>query len=135
MLPPSPPLSLALLYVAGGGALGSVLRYLLSVWLEPVSRGFPVSILLVNVLGSFAITYLGALTVPGGAHALSGGARLALLVGVCGGFTTFSSFSLQTLDLLRAGFLGRAALNVVASVLLCLLEAALGYVLGSRPAA
>ncbi len=99
------PIAIAALYVAGGGALGSVLRYLLTVWLQPLSRGFPVSILIVNMVGSFAITSIGAATMADARYPLSEGWRLALLVGVCGGFTTFSSFSLQTLDLLRAGFL------------------------------
>ena len=54
------------------------------------------------------------------------------MVGVCGGFTTFSSFSLQTLDLLRGGAVGRAMMNVAASVVLCLAATWIGHVIGSR---
>ena len=128
------PTAVAALYVAGGGAIGSVLRYLLTLWLQPLSRGFPVSILIVNVVGSFAITSIGAATMADARYPLSEGWRLALLVGVCGGFTTFSSFSLQTLDLLRAGFLGRAVANVGLSLALCLGAATLGYLVGTRVA-
>ncbi len=58
--------------------------------------------------------------------------RLFVMVGVCGGFTTFSSFSLQTFDLLRTGFWGRALANVVLSVVLCLVGVAAGHVLAQR---
>ena len=74
------------------------------------------------------------ITLADARYPLSEGWRLALLVGVCGGFTTFSSFSLQTLDLLRAGFLGRALANVGLSLALCLGAAALGYLVGTRVA-
>lgn len=128
----SPTSVTAVLCVAAGGAFGSALRYLFTVWLQPISRGFPTSILVVNVLGSFLITFVGAATTHGARHPLSEAWRLAVLVGVLGGFTTFSSFSLQTLDLLRAGLLARAAANVVLTVAACLLAAAVGYALGAK---
>ncbi len=128
----SPTFTLAALYVAVGGALGSVLRFAMTVWLDPMSRAFPLGTLAVNVSGSFAITFLGTLTLPNGQAPLTEGWRLALLVGLCGGFTTFSSFSLQTLDLARAGMPWRALANIALSVCLCLGSAAVGYYLGSR---
>jgi CrcB protein len=81
---------------------------------------------LINVLGSFVIGWFGGLTGPGGRIAASESVRAFVMVGLCGGFTTFSSFSLQSVELLRAGYAGRAAGNVVASVLLCLLATILG---------
>ncbi|MBX3140856.1 MAG: fluoride efflux transporter CrcB [Trueperaceae bacterium] len=122
----------AIVAVATGGAVGSVLRYAFTLWFQNLSKGFPLGTLLVNVLGSFVITFVGAATAADGRNPLPEVWRLAILVGVCGGYTTFSSFSLQTLDLLRAGFVGRAAANVLLSVGLCLGAAALGYLAAAR---
>ncbi len=122
----------AVLSVAAGGAVGSALRYGFALWLEPISTGFPFSILVVNVLGSFAIAFIGEATVGGARNTVTEAWRLAVLVGVCGGFTTFSSFSLQTVDLLRAGFVGRALANTLLSVVLCIAAAALGYLAAAR---
>lgn len=115
------------LWIALGGALGSVARHWLTLLAAPVSRGLPWGTILINAAGSFAIGAFGALTVAGGRHPLPDAARLFFMVGVCGGFTTFSSFSLQTLDLLRAGASVRAAANVSCSVLLCLAAVAAGH--------
>lgn len=122
----------ALVAVATGGAVGSVLRYAFTLSFQNLAKGFPLGTLVVNVLGSFVITFVGAATAADGRNALPEVWRLAILVGVCGGYTTFSSFSLQTLDLLRAGFVGRAAANVLLSVALCLGAAALGYLAAAR---
>jgi CrcB protein len=116
------------LWVALGGALGSVARYACSSaaarWL---GAGFPWGTLFVNVTGSFAIGLLAALAAADGRPLLGADARAFLLVGVLGGFTTFSSFSLETLELARGGALGGAALNVALSVALCFGGAALGF--------
>jgi CrcB protein len=108
-------------WVALGGALGSVARYACSVaaarWL---GTAFPFGTLFVNVAGSFTIGLLAALVAADGRPLLGADARALLLVGVLGGFTTFSSFSLETLELARGGAFGTAALNVMLSVALCL---------------
>ena len=115
-------------WVALGGALGSVARYASSVaaarWL---GAGFPWGTLFVNVAGSFAIGVLAALVAADGRPLLGADARAFVMVGVLGGFTTFSSFSLETLELARGGALGAAALNVVGSLALCLVGVWLGF--------
>ncbi len=120
------------LLVALGGAIGSVGRYWLALATISVSRNFPLGTILINILGSFAIGFFGSLTLGHGRFPLPESTRIFFMVGICGGFTTFSSFSLQTLDLLRGGAVGRAALNVGISVVFCVLAVAAGYVLGSH---
>ena len=120
------------LWIACGSALGGLARYLVSRGLLPWSTGFPLGTLLINVAGSFLIGYYGTLTLPGGRYAAGENARLFVMVGFCGGFTTFSSFSLQTLDLLRSGMWLRSAANVLLSVVLCLAAVALGSALAQR---
>ena len=115
-------------WVALGGAAGSVARYACSVAaLRWLGIGFPWPTLFVNVLGSFAIGMLAALVTADGRPLLGPDARALLLVGVLGGFTTFSSFSLETLNLARAGALGAASLNVAGSMVLCLAGVWLGF--------
>jgi CrcB protein len=89
---------------------------------------FPLGTLLINVLGSFVIGFFATLTGPDGRVLVAGDFRQFVMVGICGGYTTFSSFSLQTLTLAQDGEFFRAGLNVVASVVLCLLSVWLGYV-------
>ena len=116
---------LAYLWVAIGGAVGSMARYgiggLVS---DKFSGAFPWGTLVVNVTGSFIIGFLGALTAPEPEGKMNPQARVfatqLLITGVCGGYTTFSSFSLQTLNLTMEGDWLRAAANVILSVLLCL---------------
>jgi CrcB protein len=116
------------LWVAVGGALGSVARFACSsVAVRWLGAGFPYGTLFVNVTGSFAIGLLAALVASDGRPLLNADARAFLLVGVLGGFTTFSSFSLETL---RIAGSGAAALNVVLSVGLCLFGAWLGLAAG-----
>ena len=119
------------LVVALGGALGTVARYVVAVAAVPISGSLPWGTVLINVAGSFLIGLVGTLTLAHGRYPVPEGARLFVMVGFCGGFTTFSSFSLQTLELLRAGALGRAAVNIAASVLLCLAAVALGHLAGA----
>ena len=120
------------LLIGLGGALGSVARYWIGLWALPVSRDLPWGTILINVAGSFAISFFGTLTLNTGRYPVPEAARLFFMVGVCGGFTTFSSFSLQTLELLRGGAAGRAMLNITASVLLCLGSVALGHLAASH---
>ncbi len=115
------------LWIAIGGAIGSVARYWIAIWMLPLSRSLPWGTITINIVGSFAIAFFGALTVESGRHPAPELWRLFFMVGVCGGFTTFSSFSLQTLDLLRSGAPGRAIINIALSVLLCLISVSLGY--------
>lgn len=102
------------LWIALGGALGTVARYWVALWALPISRGLPWGTILINIAGSFAIGLFGTLTPAHGRHPAPETVRLFFMVGVCG-FTTVSSFSLQTLDLLRAGAPGRALANVALS--------------------
>ncbi len=120
------------LWVAAGGALGSVARFWISLWMVPLSRGLPWGTIVINIVGSFAIAFFGTLTIDSGRHPVAEPWRLFFMVGVCGGFTTFSSFSLQTLELLRGGAPGRALLNIALSVFLCLGSVTLGYVVAER---
>jgi CrcB protein len=120
------------LLIAVGGALGTLARYLISVAAVPFSHTLPWGTILINVSGSFVIGFFGTLTLSQGRHPLPESARLFIMVGFCGGFTTFSSFSLQTLDLMRNGSLMRALINVVASVVLCVGAVAVGHALAAK---
>jgi CrcB protein len=115
--------------VAAGSAIGGVARYYCTgVASRLISDAFPWGTLLVNVSGSLVIGVLAAFMTDDGAHPLvAHEARLLLMVGVCGGFTTFSSFSLETLNLARNGEWLAAGGYVLASVVLCLAVVAAGY--------
>ncbi len=115
------------LIVMFGGALGTLARYLISVFAAPFSRDLPWGTISINIIGSFIIGFFGTLTLAQGRFPVSENARLFVMVGLCGGFTTFSSFSLQTLDLMRNGAFVRACLNVVLSVVLCVSAVAVGH--------
>ncbi len=117
------------LWVAGGGAIGSTLRYGLALGVQRwLGAGWPYGTLAANLLGSFAIGWAFRLLM---ARALLGeGGRLFFVVGVLGGFTTFSAFSLETLRLLQSGAWPSAALYVACSVAGCLLAAWAGFRLG-----
>ncbi|MGI4764972.1 MAG: fluoride efflux transporter CrcB [Janthinobacterium lividum] len=118
--------------VALGGALGTVGRYLLALAMAPISQGVPWGTVVINIVGSFVIGFFGTLTLSQGRFPVPDTLRLFVIVGLCGGFTTFSSFSLQTLDLLRAGAVNRALVNVGASVILCLGAVALGHAIAAQ---
>jgi CrcB protein len=118
------------LWVMIGSALGGLLRYAISRWtmhLSPTSTSFPYGTVFINVLGSFVIGYFGTLTLQTGKYPASDNLRLFVMVGVCGGFTTFSSFSLQTFEMMRGGAWGRALANVILSVVLCVVAVAVGH--------
>ena len=118
------------LWVALGGALGSVARFWASgLVARQFGETFPLGTLVVNVTGSFAIGLFATLTDPEGRWLVAPGFRTFFMVGICGGYTTFSSFSLQTLALLREREWLHAAANAVLSVVLCLLAVWLGHVL------
>ena len=117
-------------WVMIGSALGGLLRYAISRWtmhLSPTSISFPYGTVLINVLGSFVIGYFGTLTLQTGKYPASDNLRLFVMVGICGGFTTFSSFSLQTFEMMRGGAWGRALANVILSVVLCVVAVAVGH--------
>jgi fluoride exporter len=124
---------IAYLWVALGGALGSVSRFWLNGLVSQRFDTFPTGTLIINVTGSFLIGIIGALAVPEGRMDSQSRAFATqfLMIGVCGGFTTFSSFSLQTLSLVREREWLYAGGNVVLSVVLCLVAVWLGWVLGS----
>ena len=119
------------LIVMIGGALGTLARYAIGVWALPISGQLPWGTILINITGSFVIGLFGTLTLANGRYPISEEMRLFVMIGLCGGYTTFSSFSLQTLDLMRAGALDRAAINVAASVVLCIAAVAAGHSLGA----
>jgi CrcB protein len=115
-----------------GGALGSVLRF----WLDGVVSNrfgatFPYGILTINVTGSFLIGVFFAVFGPEGRWMIKPTIYSFLTIGICGGYTTFSSFSLNTLRLARERQWLYAGANVVMSVVFCLLAVWLGYVLGA----
>ena len=115
-----------MLLVAAGGAIGAAARYLSGLWIAArFGAGFPWGTFFVNVTGSFLIGIVLVLVERG---TLPAGARLFVAVGVCGGYTTFSSFSFETLQLLNVGSTGPALLNVLGQVVLCLLAVYLGVV-------
>ncbi len=117
-----------LLLVVLGGGIGGGLRYLMAAGIDQRhGSAFPLGILAVNTLGSLVIGYLAGLPMEESRWITSERARLLFMTGLCGGFTTFSSFSLQTFALLRDEQWFHAGANIVGSVLLCLLCVWLGY--------
>jgi CrcB protein len=116
------------LLIALGGALGSVARFWLSSAIGNLfSATFPWGTLIVNVTGSFAIGFFATFTGPDGRFFASGNTRQFFMTGICGGYTTFSSFSLQTLNLARDGEWLQAGANTVGSVVTCLVAVWLGH--------
>jgi CrcB protein len=120
------------LLIALGGALGTLGRYGLSALAMPISENLPWGTIIINILGSFIIGLFGTLTLATGKFPVSENMRLFVMVGLCGGFTTFSAFSLQTLDLIREGSMTRAAANIVLSVALSVGAVAAGHALAAR---
>ena len=116
------------LWIALGSALGGVARYgassLIAGWF---GQTFPWGTLLVNISGSFVIGFFASLTGPDGRVMVAPDMRQFVMVGICGGYTTFSSFSLQTLTLVQQGEMLQAGANIGGSVVLCLAAVWLGY--------
>jgi len=117
--------------IAVGGAAGAVLRFWVSgtmhLWL---GRAFPWGTLVVNVTGSLLIGILGVLLVE--RLEVSDALRFGVLAGLLGSFTTFSTFSIETLNLLEQGEIARAVLNAGLSVIVCIFAAWLGVTLGRQ---
>ncbi|MCO6413292.1 MAG: fluoride efflux transporter CrcB [Thiogranum sp.] len=120
-----------ILAIAGGGALGALLRYWMSTGVYTImGRSFPYGTLTVNVLGSllmgFLYIWLLERTIGGAA------ARAFLLIGLLGSFTTFSAFSIETLNLMEGGEFLKALVNMLLSVILCIAAAALGVLMARQ---
>jgi protein CrcB len=119
---------LTYLYIVIGGAVGTLARAgMTNAMIRAVGPQFPWGTILINVLGSFIIGFFGALTASDGRFTVHSDVRAFVMVGFCGGYTTFSSFSLQTLDLARDGKLGAAFANISLSLVLCLSAVTAGY--------
>jgi fluoride exporter len=120
------------LWVAVGSAIGGVARYWCSgIVARLVGETFPWGTLIVNVVGSFLIGLIATVSSTDGRFIIPAEARQFLMVGILGGFTTFSSFSLQTLTLARDGQWLLVGANIVGSVVLCLVMVWAGYMLGA----
>ena len=117
------------LAIAGGGAIGALLRFWMSTGVyNLLGRTFPYGTLAVNVLGSLLMGFLYVMLID--KLALGPAWRAALLVGLLGAFTTFSTFSIETLNLVEEGELIKAMLNILVSVVLCLFAAWIGVLAG-----
>ena len=114
-----------LLMVGTGGAIGAIGRYLLSTWVYSLTgRAFPWGTLAVNLLGSLLMGFLSVWLLE--RMTVSTEMRALLMVGFLGAFTTFSTFSIETLLLLEQGAVARAGVNIVASVITCVFAAWMG---------
>lgn len=122
---------LNLVAIAGGGAIGALMRFWISNSVYAISgRDFPYGTLVVNVLGSFFMGLLFVLLSE--RFNLDPAWRAALLIGLLGAFTTFSTFSIETLNLLLAGEAVRALMNILLSVVVCIFATWLGLLIGRQ---
>jgi len=120
------------LVVMAGGAFGTAFRMWLSTFLaERFGETFPIGTLVVNITGCFIIGLFAGLTAADGIFFATPLTRQFVMIGILGGYTTFSSFSLQTLNLLNDGEWFRAGQNILFSVLFCLIAVWLGHVLAA----
>jgi CrcB protein len=117
------------LWIAIGSALGGIGRFWCSgVVARQFGETFPWGTIIVNVVGSFIIGFFATLTGPDGRLLVGTTTRQFVMIGICGGYTTFSSFSLQTLSLVRDGEWLAAGGNITLSVVLCLFAVWLGHI-------
>ncbi len=117
------------IWVMIGSALGGGARYWCSGFVaERIGETFPWGTLFINILGSLVIGFFATLTGPDGRFLVGTTARQFVMVGICGGYTTFSAFSLQTLNLARDGEWFRVSAYVALSVVLCLIAVWLGHI-------
>jgi fluoride exporter len=118
-------------YIATGSVIGGVARYLASLVIQ-LGPGFPWATLFVNVTGSFIIGFYSALSGPDGRLFASTRQRQFVMTGFCGGYTTFSTFSLETFRLLQAGMTQTAYINIAVSIATWFAAVWLGYALANR---
>jgi CrcB protein len=120
-----------LMFIAGGGAVGALSRYGASLGVYSIfGRGFPYGTLFVNVAGSFLMGMLSIMLLE--RFNLGPEWRAAILVGFLGSFTTFSTFSIETLNLLEQGDVNRAMLNISVSLVLCIAAVWFGVNIGRQ---
>ncbi len=122
-----------LLLIAFGSAIGGISRYLLSTSVYSlIGKDFPYGTLAVNMIGSLLAGFISIILIERVDGVLAAPLRALLIIGFLGGFTTFSSFSIETLNLFESGEILRATLNVVISVVSCLILAGVGALLARQ---
>jgi len=122
----------AYLLIGIGSALGGMARYFAQGVIATLTGGvYPYGTMFVNVTGSIVIGFFATFSGPDSRFIIGTPARQFVMVGICGGYTTFSTFSLETLNLIRSGELIPAALNAIGSVVLCLIFVWLGHVVAA----
>jgi len=127
---------LSYIFVMLGGALGTGARFWMSGFVaERAGEFFPLGTLVVNVSGSFIVGFFAGFTDPEGPILVSPRFRQFFTIGLCGGYTTFSSFSLQNLQLMQNGNYYYAGLNTALSLLLCMVGVWVGYIFGNMVSA
>jgi fluoride exporter len=122
----------AYVWIAIGSAIGGVARYWCSgMTARLIGETFPWGTFLVNVIGSFIIGFFATITGPDGRFFVGTLGRQFVMIGICGGYTTFSSFSLQTLNLMNDGEWFRAGANITLSVVCCMIAVWVGHILAA----